>query len=219
LKKSLETTKLFYDRYLYKVSVKNSLSSIFRDKNLSFAKHELGKLQYQHDNENYPLNLVKGLRQVHISYEDFFHAKFLLNEFEKQSDYKLRVEYPTIRIYSNDEIWISKLENASMDVIDIYRPKNINVLTKNTILIDDFPYEFKITLRDRVDPMFANWVKVNRDKIKIGDKALECVETNGYCRGFYFFIKNEKILQLVNLMINGSIARIDKIISNAVIDK
>lgn len=219
--KKCETIKLFYDTYIYKVSLKNSLASIFRDKNLTFARDELDKLQYLYERKVYPLTITRGLRSSQVSFEEFVNAKYLLSEFEKQNDYKLRVESPTLNIYTNDENWLSTLtKNKSLNIQSVYEPSANTILEKNTIIMDSpFPFEYKVMLRDKVDPMFANWIKANRDKIKIGSMALESIEKNSYCRGFYFFVKNDKILQLVNLMINTSIARIDKIISRAVIDK
>lgn len=216
-----ETLKLFYNRYNYKISIKNSLGSIFRDKNLTFARDELDKLQYMHEGKDYPLTILRGLRTINVPFDDFLTAKFLLSEFEKQQDYKLRVENPDLSIYTNNKSWIeSLLENRLLNVYGVYYPSPDTTLEKNTIIMDHpFPYEYKVGLKDRVDPTLARWIKNNKDKVKIGPVALRTIEQNGYCRGFYFYVKNDKILQLVNIMINGSIARVDKIISRANIDK
>ena len=81
IKKS-NTTKLFYDRYLYRVSIHNSLCSFFRDRNFTFAREQLDKLQTLYDSKM-PLRMSWGLRQQEVSLEDFIQAKFLLAEFEK----------------------------------------------------------------------------------------------------------------------------------------
>lgn len=215
------TTKLFYDRYLYRVSIHNSLSSFFRDKNFTYAREQLDKLQTLYDYQQ-PLRLKWGLRNAEVSLEDFVSAKFLLSEFEKHNDFTLRIQSPTLNLYTNNESWVDFLEQQKLNVYQVTKPckEDIKNLAANTIIINDLvDYEYKITLKDRIDPNFSIWVKANRDKIKIGEVALENISNNNYVRGFYFYIKNEKILQLCNLMIGGSIARIDKIVSSAVIDK
>ena len=59
----------------------------------------------------------------------------------------------------------------------------------------------------------------NQNKVKIGQVCLEEIKNNGYVRGFYFYVRDEKVLRLVTLMIGNSITRIDKIVCKANIDK
>ena len=41
------TSKLFYNKYVYKLRIKNSIASIFRGMNLIFAKTKLDAMQQQ----------------------------------------------------------------------------------------------------------------------------------------------------------------------------
>ena len=106
---------------------------------------------------------------------------------------------------------------------EIWAPSsdNINLLIKNNIIITDenFDYNYKITLKEKVNTQFYDWLINNSHKVKIGDTCLRCIKRGHYVRGFYFYLKGEKTLSIVNLMIGGEIARIDNIVNRASKDK
>tara|TARA_Y200000002_G_scaffold380517_1_gene392178 strand:- start:2029 stop:2700 length:672 start_codon:yes stop_codon:yes gene_type:complete len=217
-----ETLKLFYNEYLYKVTIRNPISSIFRDKNLTYAREQLDKLQLDYES-NTELILNKNLRDTKISLEEFVGAKFLLTELEKQTDFKLRIESPRLSIYSNDKKWLEYLMTKPLNFTEFYSPNkaNISLLAKNNIIVKDknFGYSYKITLKDKVDSNFYKWLSNNDDKVKIGDTCLESIKNGNYVRGFYFYIRDDKVLSLIHLMISGGIARIDNLVYPAVKDK
>ena len=80
--KKLETTKLFWGKYLYKLAINNSIGSIFRDKNLSHAREVLDTLQQQYESGQ-PLVLKSFARVLSVSELSFLDArklyKFLVN--------------------------------------------------------------------------------------------------------------------------------------------
>ena len=57
--------------------------------------------------------------------------------------------------------------------------------------------------------------KPTQDKCKAGPKFIDLVANNGYVNGMYFYVRDEKVLQLVQLIIGGNIRRIDKFINSA----
>ena len=66
---------------------------------------------------------------------------------------------------------------------------------------------------------------MNRDKlIEIINEKVQCpicletIERNGYTRGMYFYVRDEKILQLLSLFVS-KLARVDKLVYNPNIDK
>ena len=217
-----ETTKLFYDQYFYKLSVSNPIASIFRNKNLTYARQQLDILQLEYENKN-QIVYKPGLRNLRIDVEDFVAAKFLLSELSNQYNYQVRVESPTLAIYSNNKKWLNYLKTKPLKIKEFYSPKqeNLNLLAKHTIIMKDnnFGYSHKITLKDKVDQRFYKWLTSNPDKVKIGNTCLDSIKKGHYVRGFYFYIKNEKILSLINLMICNDISRIDNIVYPALKDK
>ena len=70
-----------------------------------------------------------------------------------------------------------------------------------------------------MDSNFYKWLSNNDDKVKIGDTCLESIKNGNYVRGFYFYIRDDKVLSLIHLMISGGIARIDNLVYPAVKDK
>lgn len=206
-----DTIKLFYDEYLYKVTVRNALSHIFRDKNLTAAKSVLDRLQQYHD-ENMALQLVHFKKVENISNNTFFEAKNLYVEFLNQKDYKLRIENPRMQIYSNDITWLKNI-CTRFDVTELWRPAdNISKFEKNVIYTDtQWAFEYKVKLGDNVDPNLAEWIVSNPDKAKAGKSCLQEIKHGRYVKGFYIYVKNEKILQLLSLFI-GKIQRVDKLV-------
>lgn len=222
--KQFETSKLFYNKYLYKVSITNTLATIFREKRLQEARKILDEYQTQLETTGQIIE-ARGRLGRPISVQTLTHSQALYSEFssQKQSNYKLRVEGSSIVVYSNDLYWIEHLEARMDHVTEVWKPKDssiINLLEPN-VIISNLPtkYEYKITVGSDVDPSFATWAKSNSDKVKAGKKFLDLVEAKQYVNGMYFYARDLKILQFINIIIGGGIRRIDKIINKPHIDK
>jgi len=215
-----ETTKLFYDEYPYKLSVVNGLAYVFREKNLSNAKEELNLLQEQSDLGE-PLTRGSFGFKYPVEQDTFFEAKTLYTEFCKQRDFKLRVSNPHMQIYSHDYDWLIMMSIKIKSARELWEPNsgNLSTLNKNIILVNNpTDYLYKVTLGHSCDKNLAVWIRNNPNKVKAGDKCLETIERGGYIRGMYFYARDEKILQLLNLFVS-KLARIDKLVYNTNIDK
>ena len=216
--KNCETIKLFYSEYPYKIVVSNPLSSIFREKNLAHAKTVLDDLQHLYEQQQ-PLVRTYGRRLEHLSLKTFFDAKNLYIEFSKKIKFKLRIENNLIHVYSHNYNWLQQLA-SKFNANEFWVPRiDISKFDKNTIVIDEPSiYEYKVTLGDNVDPNLAEWIISNKDKAKAGPVCLQEIANNGYVKGYYIYIRDEKIIQLLNLFI-GNIQRIDKLVYIAKTDK
>lgn len=215
-----ETTKLFYDEYPYKLTVQNGLSYLFREKNLSRAKEELDLLQQQYE-KGEPLERGSWHKKYPIELETFFEAKNLYIEFCKQKEFKLRISNPHMQIYAHDYEWLVMLSTKIKSSYEFWEPKqgNLSELEKNVILVNHpVDFEYKVTLGDTCDNNLTNWIKNNPKKAKAGKICLETIERNGYTRGMYFYVRDEKILQLLSLFVS-KLARVDKLVYNPNIDK
>lgn len=222
--KQFETSKLFYNTYLYKVSITSILATIFREKRLPEARKILDEYQTQLETTGQIIE-SRGRLGRPISIPTLTHAQALYSEFsaQKQSSYKLRIEGSSIVVYSNDLYWIEHLENRIDNITRVWKPKDsstINLLEPN-IIISNVPtkYEYKVTVGSDVDPSFAIWARSNSDKIKAGRKFLDLVQAKSYVNGMYFYARDLKILQFINIIIGGGIRRVDKIINKPHIDK
>jgi len=132
----------------------------------------------------------------------------------------LRCEHQTIIIYTNNLTTLTKLsKNIRTDDIELWEPSkevvSFLVANANTIIIDkptDFPY--KITFgRKPGKAELADWIDNNSDKVKIGNILLENLrcETR-WIQGQYFYVKDEKIIFLLKIMLGDNIGKIDKLV-------
>jgi hypothetical protein len=223
--KRAETKKLFYDEYLYKLYIHHPLAHIFRGRNLSYSRNVLDRMQQDFE-AGLPIVREQYLRSHVYTPEELQSAQTLLQLFSTAKvDYKLRIDSPSAHIYTNHQefldLFVKKLKNR---VLEYHAPSilSLDVIrdNKNTIIVNKpIPYKFKVTLGETTDPTFASWSKKNKEKVKLGEITLHEIEKNGYTRGMYFYARDEKILQLLSLMIGGSIRRIDTIICKEDLDK
>jgi hypothetical protein len=65
----------------------------------------------------------------------------------------------------------------------------------------------------------VDWIEANKDKARIGDKALDYLVNDGHLNGYYMYIRDERVMQLVYMLAGSSIRRIDKLVYNSNIDK
>ena len=216
--KKFDTVKLFYDEYPYKLVVRNSLSHIFRDKNLPNAKKEIDKLQDLLV-KGQPLTRTAFLRSESVELQTFLEAQKLYIEFNQFTDYKLRIENPLMQIYSHSYDWLINITHKIKNCVELWEPNSKVELAPNVILIDKpNDFEYKVTLGLEVDPGLATWIASNPDKAKAGATCLKEIANKGYTRDFYIYIRDEKILQLLSLFVTN-IPRVDKLVYIAKTDK
>jgi len=231
--KHYETSKLFYNKFLYKVSFYNSLNTIFRTEfqtkgTLSLAREKIDQLT-----ESYRRGVQMAF-PVYRTWKDIDENTYLDARhvyaclIRHKEEYRIRVEsFGGISIFSNNFSFLTKLGNGLRTKrVDIYSPSDEveSLLLKNAnTIVSPVPvhWPLKITMgkNKRDYSGFANWIRANSDKVKIGEIALQSLDTHGYVSGYYFFIKSEKILNLINIMIGDNIRRIDHIIYKEDIDK
>ena len=150
-----------------------------------------------------------------------FTAQYLLAEFTAQGhdNYKLRCENPFMSIYSNDINWLNNLMRKNLSVVSFSEPsiQDINNLRPNIIVTDEdpIPFKFKVTVGNQVSSGLGDWITANPDKCKAGTKFLQEVKNSGYVNGMYFYVRDEKVLQLIQIIIGGNIKRVDKFINSA----
>lgn len=221
--KKYETNKLFWDEHPYKLVVRNRVAPIFRNKNLSYARQILDGLQVNYM-EGKPLYLIRGTRKDTVLEEQFHDGKKLLHFFSKHDNYHLRVEYNSLYIYSSDRDWLMQIAKSLTPslVTEFWEPGDsiINHLEKNVIILEEkINYNFKLTLGNRKGSSgFATFAKTNPHLVRVGPVLMKEMEQDGYVNGMYFYARDERTIQLCQLML-GNIRRIDKIIYKQDIDK
>ena len=221
--KKCETHKLFWNKYFYKLVINNRLAGAFRNKNLRMAKSFLDSLDIEYK-AGRPLMLTKTLRQDVITESHYRDAKKIHKYLNSVDDYMLRVESSNLCIYSNDRKWLTNLK-ADISAYNLEEfwepsPEALNILNANTIIVEqEIPFQFRVTLgRKRGNENFALWAEKNPKQIKLGPVLKEVMIENGYVDGMYFYARDDRTLQLCNLMLDN-IRRVDRIVSKRNIDK
>lgn len=221
--KKCETHKLFWNKYFYKLVINNRLAGVFRNKNLRLAKSALDSLDIEYK-AGRPLVLTKTLRQDVIKESHYRDAKKVHTYLNNADDYMLRVESSNLCIYSNDLQWITNIKSEIIEhnLEEFWEPsaESMTILNANTIIVEQaIPFEFRVTLgRKRGSENFAQWADKNPKQIKLGPVLREAMLENSYVDGMYFYARDDRTIQLCNLMLNN-IRRVDRIVSKQNIDK
>lgn len=229
--KLFETKKLHYGAYLYKIVFYNELSTIFRTElqkrgTLSYAKERLEDYKSSYASGE-PLYKYKFRSKILLSNKDFLEACDLYDLLITMNDYKVRVDpWGSIMIYSNNLDDLNKICDK-IPAKELWKPSNKSAKLlkemQNIIITDDpVSFAYKITLnRSKIGhtPQLAKWLVNNKDKSKVGSRALDMFAQDLYVDGLYFFVRDEKVLMLIEMMIGNKIRRVDKLIYKGDIDK
>jgi len=226
--KQRESLKLHYGKYLYKVCLTNQLSNLFSShRTEQYRAMSLNDLKTDYENGT-ALQLTRWRSCTIIDNEDFKDALVLHQVFQKYPDYRKRVDFGnSITIYTSDDDMLDELvDNLSNSINEVHKPKEVieAFLTQNigTAIVKTLPeHEFRVYLKgNRIDPSFANWLRANRDKCKVGEMTLWNIENSSYhTNNNYFYIKNEKVLTMVRMIIGHNIRKVERLIYQGDIDK
>lgn len=209
------TPKLFYGKYPYKLTFRSLLANNYRGGDLSNIRQVLDGLQLQY----------VASRQMTIQtwrhYESVTPADLHLNQkvfrslVDNQGDFKIRVEARVVQIYSESRQWLHDL-GTSIQAHQFWEPQGS--LKPNEVIMTDImsDWGYRITLGREVPKEFRAWAKNNFNKIKCGPRFTEELLGHDayalYLNNLYFYVKNEKMLNLVTLVAGNGIVRVDKII-------
>lgn len=216
--RKFETVKLFYKKYAYKVVLYNQLSHIFREKKFEYTRRTLDQLQLQYE-AGLELFISNVLRMNYIGNKCFVEAKKIYEILTTyKGDFKLRVENNFLTIYSNNERWLKKFH--AFDPWEVHAPSadNLESLENNITFVNFKGYEYKVIL-SRSTPEFAKWLEANKSSVRVGKRAYHNITEHGYCAGNYFYVKNDKALFMIKLLLTDCIQRIDTLKVNPKVDK
>lgn len=190
--RNLETTKLWYNKYLYKVVVRNQDAY-----KMGFAGRYSG------------LRLKMN--------EEIEH----LYEIVKEDDCRTRGEGSHVSVFTNNRKLITEIQNTFSDTVEeIWQPDplRIHILKQpNTILVKNpARHPIRVTMNNNpISSDFTQWIDANPDKVTIGNTAYRAIKRGWMVGGLYFYLRDDKILNLVNLMIWQNIQRVDRLVCEA----
>jgi len=197
-----ETTRLFNNKYKYKIVIVTALSTWFRGDNLSRIQEKI---------DHYDATKAKQHRS------ELGGVKFvqeLYNKLSNMLDYNLRVEHPYISIYSNSETDITDIANIDLQQVKfVCRPKHEKLLAVNTIIAPHINFLYKVTLGKTQQPYhsFIKWCE-NNNKIKISKGTTKRLMQSTSYQGGFFYVKDDKALTVVKMFVGSCITKIETIV-------
>jgi len=92
---------------------------------------------------------------------------------------------------------------------------------KSTTIVDNKPaYNIRVILgKKRGADGLATWLANNKDKSKVGNITYQALQEQTYVNGLYFYVRDEKVLQLITLICGDNIRKIERLVWHEEIDK
>jgi hypothetical protein len=209
-----KTTKLFFNKYVYKVAVRTPLSILFRGKDLLNTRQQVGALAERFGGTRFTsTNIANGWRsRQQATSADVFIGLMLLDQLESLSNFTLRVENSTLGVYCNDLDFISKITNINdIDIEEIAVPETDEVrdyLLSNpkSIIRGEYTHKYKVTINALWESAdnFKSWA-VNLPKIK--------TTKNKYRYGGHFYVADEKTLSLCYIFLADKIRKVEQLVT------
>lgn len=216
IQSKLQTNKLFYNKWPYKISCKIEGIHLLR-----FYKYDVERLHCNLVN-------VKFYRGKSNFNQEALNAFCLLGkQFIEDKDVKKRIEANKIDFYALTESKFNELTNSLKNyVYSTTSPTNYQELTtlksnNNLILCKNLPhnkYKFKITFKDMplsIRQNLINWAeRYNNDDIYINKSTRIHFKGLKFNYGtHYFYIKDKKMLSFIFLAAAGYIRKTDEYIT------
>jgi hypothetical protein len=204
-----ETKKLFYGKWIYKISLKIPGCAVLRTKTGEDLEYYLSALPFE-----FPANAhVQSLQaQAFRSKNTLIKLNFLLNTYNKK-DYSKRIESDIFDVYTNKKNLIDDLQREFESFIRLIskpKTKNIDRLLKNqrSIFVSSLPkdkYEYRVYLKPHnvkqdKKPNFVTWVANQGDATTMSESLIEWFikSTINWDRR-YILVDNEKTLLMIKL--------------------
>lgn len=222
-----ETVKLFYNKYSHKVVIRSDLTGIFASYQGKYhAKNTIERLEKDHV-AGRDLQIQKWRGKVPVSVHSLKQARTIYDCLQTYPDHRVRAESSySLTVYTNDVALVDHLEKTiGHDLREIWRPREgmaefLNANIETAVIKTPMPYEFRAYFKGgKVDPSFALWLEKNTDKSRVGASTLYAIANGGWVSGNYFYVKNEKVLTMVRMLVGHNIRKVERLVYIEDIDK
>lgn len=209
------TEKLFYNIYAYKLVCRNDLAGEFRNNRLNHVGKLLDNLQLAYESGD-SLEIDRYRTKIKVSPPSFEDAKILYNEFKKNKEYRLRVQYKELTIYSNDKNWLKSLSSRLRMCMEWWEPEEelTPLMPGYAYLKRKTDYQYRVYLKGKVPYDGARWlVNNNGSNVKIGN-TLNCYlnEDRSRVDDMYIYAKSDRVLTILQMIIPENIRSIIKVV-------
>jgi hypothetical protein len=202
-----QTSKLFFDKYVNKISITNVLASEFRSKDIVRAESQIKAIAVQVENSPDGRIQIRSWRKQYVNVSDIMYVIKIIDILRNETEYCLRVEGSILGIYTNKDTIIDSVYQLG-SVREISKPVNNQVkefLLANpySIISKEYTHKYKVTvnpLRDSSES-FHSWA----EKIP----SIKLLKRTYYGEG-YFYAANEKTLGMCKIFLGNKIRRVDE---------
>jgi hypothetical protein len=201
-----QTTKLFNNKYKYKIVLVSKAAGWFRGCNFERVTEGL-LLQTSPDADKWLIRLTP---------DEQLYTSWLKEALEKLSNYEVRVENPFISFYTNTKEDIEKLAKLDSDRVKyvcLPTTGTENILDQGTIIVKNLDFAYKVTMgRTRQNfNEFVAWSE-DKDKIRMPKRAKRDLCKSACWGGSHFYVKDEKTLIMVKMFVGGFIHSVEPVI-------
>lgn len=202
-----QTSKLFFDKYVNKISVVNVFASEFRSRSIARAMASIKILSNQIEASQEGRVQLRSWRKKYATVSDVIYINKLVDILNKETDFLLRVEGDTLNIYTNSDTLLDAVQLLG-SIREITKPANDKVraflLTNpNSIISKKYTHKYRITvnpLRDSSESFHA-WA----EQIP----SIKLLKRTYHSEG-YFYAANQKTLGMCRLFLGSKIRRVDE---------
>lgn len=219
--KKLKTTKLFYEKYPYKLTTRFKCGYLLRI--------------YGYDGFR---RLFKNIETVHLAgtyfnKTDVFRYLDIIQPYVKSKEIQVRFEGSNGSIFTKDENLFKLLQvELFYCLTSITEPENENTLntmldSKKTKLVDRYPhglYRYKITfkkLTPNLKQTLLNWYNTySKDVLRFNNSTIKNLHspTFRYWDTNYVYLADSKMLTMLHLIASNNIRKIEHYVLNSSIN-
>lgn len=205
-----KTTKLFYEKYQYKITLVFFGASAFRQ---SDADKILNYLNYHTDrcDQAVTQHVWQSTPRADTQRDNIKTAMQVLNHLTTMKDFKVRVEGNWLSIYSNNIEDISQLKNIDIRSVEsIFEPTV--ALTPDTV-VSSLPYDYKVFISPTTTNIgFVKWAESNVNVRLTRTSNISLSYNHDSCRRTYCYIKGDNTLLMAKIHLGSTIQKIYRII-------
>jgi len=201
------TSKLFHNKYNYKIVVVCAGASMFRLNSLEAVDKKLKQVVV--DSSLVTRSNTKIRTHEELNYCRQLHARLITLE-----DYHIRIESPWISIYTNNLKDVDAISDISNDAVKyISEPTVPTGLEEGTISLPKINHDFRVTLgaTKQEHSTFVLWAE-NTAKLKLTKSCKKELLRPRSWGGTYFYVSGDKNLLVSKMHLGGSISKIERII-------
>ena len=200
-----QTTKLFNNKYKYKIVLVCKSAGWFRGCNFEYVDERL---------VNQPVE--KDPWVTKLTHDEIYFTAKLCELFKKLTDYEIRVENPFISFYTNnnaDVEKIAKIDSSRVKYVSLPKAGTETVLDNHSVIVKNLDFDYKVTMGKTRQNFseFVAWCE-DKDKIRMPKRAKRDLCKSACWGGSHFYVKGDKMLTMVKMFVGSYIHTVESVV-------